>query len=373
MRISAANIPNLTPLRGIAALLVIIFHFEDVINARFISEDYTMIVRKSYLMVDLFFVMSGFIMLHVYGESFNKTIRWDDFRKFLKARFARLYPLHFFTLLLFVILFYISDRTVNDFENPTAIVTNLLLIHSFGIQSLFNWNVPSWSISAEWWSYMAFPVLALLLSKNKKIAVPLLLVLATVIYIAILYYLPRVNYFDPKTPTPHNLDVTYDYGFLRGLAGFIMGMITYTVYQQESLYKFFGKDIIGLMSVGLALFTLHIGINDALYIPVFMLLVLTVAANKGFIFKIFQLKPLQYIGDISYSIYMIHLLVLFLVFYPLLENMGYTNRPFGENALPFWTGLGVCSLFITIVIAISSLTYYGIEKPCRKWINKKFA
>ncbi len=373
MRIPVANIPNLTPLRGIAALLVIIFHFEDVINARFINENYTMIIRKSYLMVDLFFVMSGFIMLHVYGESFSKTVRWDDFRKFLKARFARLYPLHFFTLLLFVILFYISGRPESDFENPLAIVTNLLLIHSFGIHSLFNWNVPSWSISAEWWSYMLFPVLALLLSKNKKIAIPFLLVLATVIYIGILYYLPRVNFFNPKTPAPHNLDVTYDYGFLRGFAGFMMGMVTYTVYQQKALYIFFGKNIMGFFGVGLALFTLHIGINDALYIPVFMLLVLTVAANEGFIYKICQLKPLQYIGDISYSIYLMHLIILFMTIEPLLGNMGYTNRLFGENVLPFWTGLGVCSLFITEVIVISSLTYYGIEKPCRKWINKKFA
>src|SRR5580692_1684989 len=100
MTLRTSYISNLTPLRGIAALLVAVFHFEMAI-CRFVPAATTMFFEKSYLMVDLFFVMSGFIMLHVYGSSFSYTsgdgfrqaLRRASLRKFFVARFARTYPL----------------------------------------------------------------------------------------------------------------------------------------------------------------------------------------------------------------------------------------------------------------------------------------
>ena len=103
MQHKAPYLSNLTPLRGIAALLVAVFHFEMAI-ARFVPAKQTMFFEKSYLMVDLFFVMSGFIILHVYGDSFMQSITKINLRKFIVARFARIYPLHFFSLMLLVIL-----------------------------------------------------------------------------------------------------------------------------------------------------------------------------------------------------------------------------------------------------------------------------
>jgi peptidoglycan/LPS O-acetylase OafA/YrhL len=77
-------ISNLTPLRGIAALLVAIFHFEMAIG-RFVPASQTSFFEKCYLMVDLFFIMSGFIMMHVYGESFRLFVAKDAIRKFIVA------------------------------------------------------------------------------------------------------------------------------------------------------------------------------------------------------------------------------------------------------------------------------------------------
>ena len=93
MKPKSIYLSNLTPLRGIAALLVAIFHFEEI-GGIFINPSTTMLIGKSYLMVDLFFIMSGFVMLHVYGDSFMKRLEWKVFFQFMKARFARLYPLH---------------------------------------------------------------------------------------------------------------------------------------------------------------------------------------------------------------------------------------------------------------------------------------
>ena len=362
-------IDNLTPLRGIAAVMIVVFHFEELIT-RFVKPENSMIIRKSYLMVDLFFIMSGFVMLHVYGEKFQQNLQSAQFLKFIRARFARLYPLHLFTLLLIVGLFYGTHSPANPVQNPAAIPTHLLLLQSFGIHSIFTWNVPSWSISAEWWCYLLFPLFVLMLSKYKN-SIYLLLLLSALLYIAILYFLPRVNFFAPNLPAPHNLDVTYDYGFLRGLAGFMAGMACYIFYQQKKFNRFIGTDIACIGSIVLTLAAMHFGVNDLIYIPLFMLLVVTIATNKKIIHKIFLFKPLQYLGTISYSIYMMHSILIFAIAVPYIQYRGYVYKGPGTLIMPFWTGLNICIIFLLSVVAVSSITYFLIEKPCRIWINGK--
>ena len=362
-------IDNLTPLRGLAALMIVVFHFEELIT-RFVKPENSMIIRKSYLMVDLFFIMSGFVMLHVYGEKFQQNLQSGQFFKFIRARFARLYPLHLFTLLLIVGLFYGTHSPADPVQNPAAIPTHLLLLQSFGIHSIFTWNVPSWSISAEWWCYLLFPLFVIMISKYKN-SIYLLLLVSALLYVSILYFLPRVNFFAPSLPAPHNLDVTYDYGFLRGLAGFMAGMVSYTIYQQQRLGVFLGSDITCIGSIILTLVAMHIGVNDIIYIPIFMLLVITIAANKKIIHKIFLLKPLQYLGTISYSIYMVHTILIFAIAVPFVQKMGYVYNGPQSLTMPPWAGFGTCLLFLLSVIAVSSITYFLIEKPCRIWINGK--
>lgn len=372
---SAVNLPNLTPLRGIAALLVVYFHFNEI-AVQFVKPEQTMFLRKCYLMVDLFFIMSGFIMLHVYGESFSKSFSGKNFGAFIKARFARLYPLHLLTLVAAIILFYISTEPVDPVSarvcNPMAIPTNLLLLHSFGFHSIFTWNVPSWSISAEWWAYMVFPFLALLLAKNKKIGLIMISLIATALYFLIVFVLPRTNPFAPEIPyLNHDLDVTFDYGYLRGLAGFMMGMLVYVAYQNKKISNFFSKDSVAIACIIILVILMHFGFNDLIYIPLFMFIVLCFSANDGVITKICSLKPLQYLGNISYSVYMVHILIIFYVGDYFLETLGITFKVNQDHQVSFNFGLWASTLFALLVIVVSTITYYSIEKPCRRWINKK--
>lgn len=374
---SAINLPNLTPLRGFAAMVVVIFHFNEI-AVQFVSQEQTMLLRKCYLMVDLFFIMSGFIMLHVYGESFSKSLHAKNFGTFIKARFARLYPLHLFTLLAAIILFYVSTAPVDSVSarifNPMAIITNLLMLHSCGFHDIFTWNVPSWSISAEWWAYMVFPFLAILLSKNKRVGLFVIVFLALTFYFSIIYLLPRTNPFAPNIPyLSHDLDVTFDFGYLRGLAGFMMGMLVYVGYQNKKISHLFSKDIVGFCCIIVLLSLMHFGLNDLVYIPLFMLLVLSFSANEGFIAKMCSLKILQYLGDISYSIYMVHVLIIFYAGDYFLKTLGITFKVNEAHQVPFYTGLMASILFLLVVIVVSSITYYIVEKPCRRWLNKKLA
>ncbi|MEO7047355.1 MAG: acyltransferase, partial [Ferruginibacter sp.] len=106
-RPTSTYLPNLTPLRGIAALLTVIYHADLYIggggNGLLKIKD-SLLFTKLYLMVDFFFVLSGFIMYHVYAKWFIESVNSFSFKKFTIARFARVYPLHFFTLLYLVIL-----------------------------------------------------------------------------------------------------------------------------------------------------------------------------------------------------------------------------------------------------------------------------
>lgn len=370
----AKYLSNLTPLRGIAALLVAIFHFEMAI-ARFVPAQQTMFFEKCYLMVDLFFIMSGFIMFHVYGGTFKLSIQKKSFRQFIVARFARIYPLHFFSLLLlivFVLLLPHGDAQAKLIENPAALPSNFLLIHSFYTTNIYSWNIPSWSISAEWWCYLIFPLLALFINTKKIPAIIIFILLIAASYYSIMYLLPRKNPLHPSLPVAHNINSTYDYGFLRGLAGFMCGIIVYQVYQISSLKKIIRKDFFSILILLLMIAALHFAVNDVVTVILFALLVLCFASNNELIHKACNNRVMQFLGDISFSIYMMQIFfqVPFAHGFRLPGVIG-TGR--GKLNIDFSSGLMYCSIYILLLIGVSALTFYTIEKPCRKYINQKWA
>ena len=371
MKHKAEYLSNLTPLRGIAALLVAVFHFEMAI-ARFVPAKLTMFFEKCYLMVDLFFIMSGFIILHVYKDNFANQIERNSLKKYIVARFARIYPLHFFSLLLLVILvvaFSPPGTYPNAIENPWAIPTGFLLLHSYYIHDIYTWNIPSWSISAEWAAYLLFPFLALFINKKKLFALVILGLCVISAYISIMYLLPRKNYLYPSIPVPHNLNVTYDYGFLRGIAGFITGMIVYKLYQRPSIKDIFHKDIFAATIIVMLVLALHFAISDAFCVILFAALVLSFSLNNGSFHKYCNNRLAQYIGKISYSIY---LMQIFLQepFSKGLRLPGVVGLGRGKQNINFFSGLGYAFIYLVLLLAISSITYYAIEQPCRKWINR---
>ena len=362
---------SLTALRGVAALLVAIFHFE-MAAARFVPAAQSMFFEKCYLMVDLFFIMSGFIMLHVYSKDFNSKIQGETLRKFFVARFARVYPLHLFSLLLLMVIV----RWLTDWgnppillEQPSDILPNVLLLHSFGFTKIYSWNIPSWSISAEFAAYLLFPFLALFLNRKRLIAVLLLTVLVVVAYYSIMYVLPRKNPINPAIPVPHNLNTTFDYGYIRGIAGFVTGMLVYLVYGLQSFKRAFSGDIISiLLMLGVGL-SLHYALNDGVTVLLFAMLVLSVAANTGKVATFFNTRVMQFLGDISYSIYLMQIFLQepFSHGYQLPGTVGVGR---GKQNIELFSGVFYCLIYVVLLILISYVTYRWLERPCRRFINR---
>lgn len=362
---------SLTALRGIAALLVAVFHFEMAV-ARFVPAAQSMFFEKCYLMVDLFFMMSGFIMLHVYSNQFKDNIQTKSLKKFLVARFARIYPLHLFSLLLLIVIV----RWLTDWgnppiilEQPADILPNIFLLHSFGFTKIYSWNIPSWSISAEWAAYLLFPIIALCINKKKVITIILLALFIIAAYYAIMYLLSRKNPINPAIPVPHNLNTTFDYGYIRGIAGFATGILVYLLYELRAVRKAFSSDLVSLLIILAITISMHFALNDSLAVLLFAILVLSFTANNGRIAKICNRKILQFLGDISYSVY---LMQIFLqepfshgIYLP-----GITGIGRGKQNIDFSSGVLYCIIYLILLIMISYISYQWVERPSRRFINR---
>jgi peptidoglycan/LPS O-acetylase OafA/YrhL len=115
---------------------------------------------------------------------------------------------------------------------------------------------------------------------------------------------------------------------------------------------------------------MHFGWNDGFTIIFFAAIVFSFALNNGKLHNLCNMWLPQYLGKISYSIYLIQIFPIIPIFAGLkLPGIVYA----GQSATTgFWTGVGYCLIYMVIVTSLASLTYYTIEKPCRKFINRKW-
>ncbi len=378
---------NLTPLRGIAALLTVFFHLDLTLGSGgdcLVKFNDSMILSRMYLMVDFFFILSGFIMCHVYSKWFAEAITGTQFKKFTIARFARIYPMHLVTLIYTIILFYISSLlqipkvpVLQSADSGYSVFTNLLLIHSMNLHNWFSWNHASWSISTEWWAYMVFPFLVKPIMKLKPSGIIMVIALCFIGYLGITYYIIPIITVPPElpfvkiNPAALSLNVAYQFGFLRCLCGFTLGMAMYQCYKAGWGAKLLSNGY-AIAIIGIGVFTcMHLALPDVITVAFFPLLLLSGSYGSAGIDKLFALKPLQLLGDWSFSIYLVH--------EPLLYTMGSITaylHPIGKTVQagpplkPDMSTAWLISIgFIAVTILVSSLTYRFVEVPARNWIN----
>ncbi len=374
---------NLTSLRGIAALLTLLFHIDIVLSSfggHLIDRNSSSILSRMYLMVDFFFVLSGFILCYVYARNFEGRAKSQDFKRFTVARFARVYPLHLFSLLLttfFLFLLHHFGATVSpilDAENSAySFTTNLFLLHSMNLHKWFTFTHASWSISTEWWMYMLFPFLVrpfMKLSGAGRLAV---FALCIVGYLVIGYLLvPLVTVPDVISflkVHPFSLNVAYQFGFFRCMCGFVTGMMAYYAYKANWSRKLLSSGYTFLILIsGLAL-SMHFAVLDVFTVLFFPFILLSAAYGNKNINAIFASRPLQRLGDWSFSIYLIHQPFL----YQGAAIIGIPDRSGSTLPKPgilfCWA---ICILFVVFILFISYLSFRFIEAPARNFINRKW-
>ncbi|MBV8505087.1 MAG: acyltransferase [Alphaproteobacteria bacterium] len=359
------QLSSLTPLRGIAALWVVVFHFCWYFPAVH-PERYTGAVYKGYLAVDMFFVLSGFVITHVYKEGFARRVTGRRYREFLKARVARIYPLHITVLFLFVAAA-TAERAASyalrgSFE-PIPLLgerslggffANLVMLQGLWAREL-SWNDPAWSISLEFLAYLMFPLLFPVLWRAgpaAKAGVGGLLVV-------VLGWLAHRTggYFNQWNGA---------YAILRCLPEFLAGMLLYSAYQSGVFASALATDTVFAVVVLVLIALLHLGAPDLAIIPLFPLLILAAVRNTGRSASLLNSPPLVWLGDISYSLYLLHWFVLFVT-----TEIARQLPTLDFAKLPLALSLTLIALLIAVSLTLATLSFRFIEVTGRRWLRRR--
>ena len=345
------DIRSHTSLRGIAAVLVVAFHYAVPLrDVGFDVNRYTLLVARGYLWVDLFFILSGYILCHVYS---NRLVDIRSIAVFFRARFARIYPLHIATLLLLVGCQFALPTLISfDFGKPDTLWLNILNIHAWGMLTHYDWNFPSWSISAEFAAYLLFPVICIGMRSAPTITSSILAsgVVARAIFVSL-------------TPPRYHFE---QLAVLECLPMFFLGILLYRSRPFALRSSFQMTSALQLVSFTGIVFAILFGLNDAALIFPFALLVYSTQADTGAAGQMLTSSPLVTLGEWSFSIYMIHIPVLFIL---QMAWQGIAVQPLGLSAPAATVSLVLASTIVTAILGGLSFNYF--EKPIRDWLRPR--
>jgi peptidoglycan/LPS O-acetylase OafA/YrhL len=348
-RTGPARIDRLTAIRFFAAAWVVVFHTMGYLHPDF--RGLGPLVTHGETAVDLFFVLSGFILAHVYYGGFAELTgrAWGTF---LVRRLARIYPAHLVMLLAwiaYVALGRLGGAVIATPERyePSAILTNLLLVQAWGFDRSLTWNYPAWSISAEWFAYLLFPPLCLLLHRLGRGRPWLGLLVAEALLVGL----------DLGFGALHR---TYDCSLLRIAPEFLAGVFLWQLRDRVPLKR---PDLLLALAIAGFVALAASGVDRLPLVLAAQLVILLTYRAAGPLGRLLAWQPLVYLGEVSYSLYMVHALVLS-VTYRLLAK-----------AAPLETLQAMAPLVVLAVLAaaqlVASLLFHLVEEPVRRAVTSR--
>ena len=353
------RIEKLDGLRGVCCLMVVFYHYPESYLPEFVFDNF--FIRQSWSFVDFFFVLSGFVISYNY-PSLSSV---NDFFIYIKKRLIRLYPLLFFTTTVFLTFKLFSDVFFAELVNSPKSV-KLYLLDTLNTLTMLNstpifgdasrnlgMNHPSWSVSAEFISYTVFGLSSIFLSKN-KVKFSILLVFASVVLFVV------------KETFSYS---HYTWFFLRGIIGFNMGCIVYRLstknYSINSFLELLLPILILLVFYLLQNFQfVYMGIASLVLRPLLFAFFIFVLINTSNYLSLFlESKPLKFLGKISYSIYLNHILLLLIIPRFIFNFLDVTQSNLSQILVSFFV--------ILLVILYSSFTYTYIEAWFSNIFNRR--
>lgn len=361
------RVDALDSVRGICALAVAVHHFKA--NGLIAQLP---IFKNAFLFVDLFFVLSGFVISMSYFANLDRRIGMRDFAI---KRFARLYPLHIFVIAIFLLMELVLASALSNrppFTGPMSfegLVVNVLMLNSIGLTDGLTWNYPSWSIGAELMTYLVFAGIVWAFGRRSLVLFAVL-VPAGLLLLAI--------------ASPDYIDATHDFGFVRCLVGFSTGVLTWRVVSSATVCRLVGTYPRGAFTgaevalcagvLGFVWFAGHSGAN--LLSPIlFAFFVGGFFFQRGAVSHFLATPILVWLGALSYSIYMVHALIASRLFSGGLEvmeriislNLISDDGLFGATPI---AGDMMVFLYLGIVILAAWVTYHYIEMPGQRLLRR---
>lgn len=346
-------------LRGVFCIMILYEHYSPDFIPTAVYE--FPLIRHSYIVVDFFFTLSGFILSMKYSRVIKSLTSLRDF--FLK-RFFRLYPLLILTSSISLIFELASNHWFMDIKNTpdstdiliVRFINDILLINSSNFFGSFAMNVPSWSISSEFFCYLFFGFFVLIFYKFKMLN-------KVALGVSILTFMLLVVYLDAPFST-------YNFGYIRGIFSFLVGVSIHLFSQNKKIYfsNYYQYIILGTFVFVCFLLSTeipYISMMAALFLPYFFAFSILVLLNSnGFLTHFLNHKYITRIGEISFSVYLNHFLVVLIFPRVIFQILKFPNEVVYQMIV-FLT----CP---TIVLFISFFTHKYIEVKLNLILRKLF-
>lgn len=342
----AAHIKPLTALRFFAAFWVVLYHYWPNLAVGFTPA----LAAKGYLGVEAFFVLSGFILCHVYLAGFGEgRFRYGDF---LWNRLARVYPLHLATLAgvgLMALAGTLAGLAVDpNILSWASLPANVLLVHAWGLAPVAGWNHASWSISAEWFAYLTFPVFAFLAWRLRER--PFTAVIAALALIAVVY--PVFEAIAGFSLT----EATIRWGALRIVPCFAYGCALHALWRSGRFPSRLAAPGAAVLALAI-LAAIAVGAPDLSIVMLLGGLIFMLASLASVGSRFASRKVFVYLGEISYSTYMICIPWKIIAINAAMKIL---NIDGDKLPLLIWI------LIVAALVPLSAISYHVIENPCRE-------
>lgn len=335
----ARQIGQIDALRGLAACLVaFVFHAFYILQVNRTGPldgipVFSWLHEHGWTLVDLFFVISGFVFSHVYLSEGNLK-SGVTFRSFMIARIARLYPLHLLTFVLIIPAIAIGVGLPHDYANFDIkhALLNLLMLQVSGLNDGLSFNIPAWSISVEIFCYLAFICCALVSGRTLKWFAPCAIIVGLLVTA------------DPHAELDH---------IARGFVGFFVGHIVWRNRHRRvpTLLLIIAAVVPFFFSPPLMSYGAYLSLTVW---PAVLLLSMRCAFLNASLFR--------WLGERSYSIYLIHAPVYYWISALFFDG--------GPAPRADWVPLNL--MCVVLILVASDISYRYFENPLRQRIKEKY-
>lgn len=354
-------VPALTGVRAFAALWVMLLHLTEVTSVLLpdgAARAFGFIAWPGALGVDVFFILSGFIISYNYEARFVGRLEVRRYLGFLRARLARIYPVHLVLLLALVAVvrgLHVDPGGGIDPQrwSTAQLLESVVLIHAW-VGHTAAWNSVSWSISSEWLAYLLFPTMVRVargLVRLRGVALALAIGAIAIVPAA----RATIERLAPSTPSLPPLQIT---------AEFLLGCVMYQLYRQGrgrgGLARHPGWLLVAIVVAAATLYRL--GALQWWVVPLVPPLILGLAYGQGRLTRVLAHPAMVYGGKISFALYMTHYLWLWVMHYlfPLTTLV--------DASLPVRVGWVFAHALPMPLVAAA--TYHLVEEPARHWLMK---
>lgn len=356
-------LPALTSLRFFAAMAIIAFHF-SINNATMIPAFLYAIIKHGNMAVNFFFVLSGFVLAYTYLDKPMEP------RRFWLARFARVYPVYLLALLLSLPAYFttIDLGSGSGFVAAiTTLFTELTLVQAWLPLYGCGINCPGWSISAEAFFYLLFPVVGVYLAKLRTWPLLLITLLVWVVAIAVNTPLWLTYAAMSEDATKRLVGDFIAFNPLLNLSAFMVGIATgITFLRQSHTNNNTLSQRVTALEIGALLLALvviaysgipHALLRTGIASPLFAAIIYALALGKGGIAKLLSHPRLLILGEASYAIYILQVPLSY-----------WTRQLIAATPLQNVSAIAYPALYLPIVIGFSIGSFFWLEKPIRGWI-----